>query len=76
MTDPNLNSKETKDMAAALEKMYTISAMISFLSEEKERFERLNKELQETIYKYQRNTNLGFYIFLSTSLACLVYLLG
>jgi hypothetical protein len=75
MNDSNLNSKETKDLAASFEKMYTAEAMISFLYEEKERFERLNKELQQTIYKYQRNTNLGFYIFLSTALSCLVYLL-
>jgi hypothetical protein len=52
-----------------------VNELINLLEEEKIRFTELNQKLSETIYKYQRNTNLGFYLFLSTALVCVTYLL-
>ena len=52
-----------------------LEILVRELKFEKTKFVELNSDLTDAIYKYQRNTNLGFYLFLSTALVCITYLL-
>lgn len=72
-----MNSDEqlNKEALQTLEKIYCMEVIADKLIKERDTFESLNKQMTETIYRYHRNTNLGFYIFLSTALFSLVYLL-